>query len=84
MGTLAVFAIGYIMGARAGKKEWDDLAQSLKALRASEEFGDVVMAARSHLSHTLRELAEMLDRRGTAPIEEPDLIARVRTLVGSD
>jgi hypothetical protein len=84
VGTLAVFAIGYVIGARTGRKEWDDLAKSLKALWASEEFGDVVIAARSHLSHTLRELAEMLDRRDTPDIEDQDLVAHVRTLLGGN
>jgi hypothetical protein len=48
---------------------------------------DAAISGDTHLSHTLRELAEMLDRRaaaGIAEIEEQDLVAHIRTLVGSD
>jgi hypothetical protein len=84
MATLLVFAMGYFVGARTGKKEWDDLVRSLKALSETEEFSDVVMAARSHLGHTLRELAGMLEGHDVRDIDDQDLVAHVRTLLGSD
>lgn len=64
MGYFIAMIIGYVIGARAGSKDLDQLAQSVQALRESEEFGDVVAAARSHVGHTLRELAGVVDGRG--------------------
>ena len=66
MGYFIAMIIGYVIGARAGSKDLDQLAQSVQALRESEEFGDVVAAARSHVGHTLRELAGVVDGRGTS------------------
>ena len=84
MGMFMVFALGYFMGARKGKKEFDDLARSLTALRQSEEFADLVMALRSHISHTLRELAVMVDGGESPSDGEEDLVAHVKSLFGAD
>jgi hypothetical protein len=63
VGYFIAMIIGYVIGARSGGKDLDQLAASVKALRETEEFGDVVAAARSHAGHTLRELASMVDGR---------------------
>ena len=82
MGVLVALAVGYVIGARTGSKDLDQVAKALKALSASEEFADVVSAVRSHLGHTLRELAGMVEG---APheIETGDLVERVRQLFPS-
>ena len=49
--------VGYVIGAKAGSKDLDEVVGALKRLGGSEEFADVVTAVRSHLGHTLRELA---------------------------
>ena len=54
MGVLVALAVGYVVGARAGSKDLDQVTQALKALTASEEFADVVTAVRSHVGHTAR------------------------------
>lgn len=79
MGVLVALAVGYVVGARAGSKDLDQVTQALKALTASEEFADVVTAVRSHVGHTLRELADMIEG---APdqVETADLVERVRHL----
>ena len=67
MGYFIAMIVGYVIGARAGGKDLDQLAQSVRALRETDEFGDVVAAARSHVGHTLRELASVVDGRGGGP-----------------
>jgi hypothetical protein len=76
-------AVGYVIGAQAGRKELDELARSWKALRESDEVADVVSAARSHLGQTLHELAAMVDRE-PADGDAADLVERVRHLVGRE
>lgn len=82
MGVLTALAVGYVIGARAGSKDLDQITQALKALSASEEFADVVSALRSHVGHTLRELGEMIE--GGAPVSNVtgDLVDQVRHLFG--
>lgn len=73
--------IGYVIGAKTGGKELDQLGRSLTTLFGTDEFADVVTSARSQVGSTLRELAAMVDGdRHEAP--GGDLIARVRNLVG--
>ena len=45
--------VGYVIGARTGSKELDQLVDSLRALRETDEFAAVLSAARAHLAHTL-------------------------------
>ena len=90
MGMFMAFVIGWLVGARTGKKEFDDLTRSLRALGRSDEFGEVVAAARSHVSHTLRELAVVVDGMETSGKDgqlvdgDQDLVARVKTLFGRE
>jgi hypothetical protein len=83
MGVFVALAVGYVVGARAGSKDLDQLGQALKALSASEEFADVVSAVRSHVGHTLRELAGVIEGRPDQP-EPADLVDRVRHLFARD
>ena len=87
MGVVVALAVGYVIGARAGSKDLDQVVHSLKAVRESEEFADLVSAVRSHLGHTLRELAVMVDRgadepAGTTMPDGGDLVERVRHIFG--
>jgi hypothetical protein len=79
MGVFVALAVGYFVGARAGSKDLDQVTQALKALSASEEFADVVSAVRSHVGHTLRELAVMIEGAPDEP-NANDLVDRVRHL----
>jgi hypothetical protein len=85
MGMFVALVVGYVIGARAGSKDLDQLTTSLKALRESDEFADVVSAVRAHVGHTLRELASSVDGGAPAP-EEPagDLVERVKLIVGRE
>jgi hypothetical protein len=84
MGLLMAFAVGCVVGARAGSEDFSDVVQSVHAIRESEEFRDLVTALRSHASQTLRSLADMVDKPGTDAISTQDLVERVTRLVGRD
>lgn len=77
-------AVGYLVGARSGGRDLDQLGQSLKALCETDEFADVLAAARSQMGHTLRELAAIVDGDRNLPEVNGDLVAKVRHLVGHD
>ena len=79
MGVFIALAVGYVVGARTGSKDLDQVGKALKALSASEEFADVVAAVRSHVSHTLREVAGMIEGK-PSELETGDLVERVRHL----
>jgi hypothetical protein len=81
MNILVALAVGYIVGAKTGGKELDQLGQSLKALCGTDEFGDVVSAARAQMGSTLRELASIMDGGRLPDASSGDLVARVRHLV---
>lgn len=84
MGIFVGLVVGYLLGARTGGKDLDQLSRSLKALADTDEFGDVVAAARSHVGHTLRELASIVDHdgsRGGPTDPSVDLVDRVKHIV---
>jgi hypothetical protein len=83
MGVFVALAVGYVVGARTGSKDLDQVTRALKALSASEEFADVVSAVRSHVGHTLRELAGMIEGAPDEP-NANDLVDRVRHLFARD
>ena len=74
--------VGYVIGARAGSTELDQLVESLRALRETDEFAAVVSAARAHIARTLRDLADMVDGGARPPVESADLVDQVRHLIG--
>lgn len=79
MGVLLAFAVGYAVGSKAGRQGYDDLTESLKAIRESEEFAAMLTALRSHAAHALRGLAEFVgDEERTMTMD--DLVSRVRAL----
>jgi hypothetical protein len=44
LNLLASLAIGYVAGAKTGEKNIDELSRSLKALRQTDEFAQVISA----------------------------------------
>jgi len=72
MRTILALTIGYLIGARAGSKDVDQIVGSVKALRESEEFSDLVAAVRTHAGHTLRELATIVDTGGSSLLHVSD------------
>jgi hypothetical protein len=84
MAVLAALVVGYVMGAKTKGRELDQLGRTLKALYDTDEFADVVTAARAQVGAGLRELAAVIDGHGAAPEAGEDLVSRVRTLVGRE
>lgn len=84
MKIVVALAVGYLVGARTGGKDLDQLGQSLKTLCETDEFADVMSAARSQTGSTLRELAAIIDGNRKLADVNGDLVAKVRHLVGHD
>lgn len=84
MNIFVALVAGYIIGAKAGGKELDQLGRSLKALCETDEFADVVSAARAQVGSTLRDLASVVDGHREDAEATVDLVAKVRHLVGRD
>ncbi|MGH9301137.1 MAG: hypothetical protein ACRD0I_08595 [Acidimicrobiales bacterium] len=82
MNIFVALAIGYLVGAKTGGKDLEHLSRSLKALCGTDEFSDVVSAARVQVGSTLRELATLVGGEQGAPDSDGDLVTRVRHLVG--
>jgi hypothetical protein len=82
--TLVALGVGYVVGAKTGGKDLDQLGRSLKALCETDEFSDVVSAGRAQVASTLRELAAIVDGGRLQPVTNGDLVTRVRHLVGHD
>ena len=80
MKLLFALAAGYVFGASAGSRDFDQILDSVRAIRDSEEFHDLLAALRSHASHTLRELADMLERAGPESLSTNDLVERVKQI----
>ncbi len=83
MNVFVAMAVGYLLGAKTGGEDLDQLGRSVKTLCQTDEFSDVVSATRAQVATTLRELASMVD--GELPLPDGvDLVAQVRRLVGED
>ncbi len=67
MGAFVALVVGYMLGAKTGAKELDRLRRSLKALYGTEEFADVLSAARAQVGAGLRELASVIDGERMVP-----------------
>ena len=77
MGTLFGFAVGYVIGARAGNEGFDDLLRALSAIRRSEEYQGFMASLREHVFHTVRTVNERLSAISEAETGD-DPIARAR------
>jgi|KBSSwiStaDraftv2_1062776.scaffolds.fasta_scaffold714675_2 hypothetical protein len=86
MKVVLALAAGYMIGARTGSEHFDDILRSLRAVRDSEEFQELIVNIRSHAGSTLRELAALVehpsDAAGGDATISGDLVARVRDLAG--
>jgi hypothetical protein len=68
MGTLFGFVVGYVLGARAGAQGFEEVVQSLRAIRRSDEFHGFVDAMKSHSRHVLSQVTGRL--AGEVPVED--------------
>jgi hypothetical protein len=83
MGMFAALVIGYVIGARAGSGNLEEVRDALAALRESEELADLAAAVRAHAGHTLRALASMVDSSSATDsitIDSDDLVDEVKQM----
>jgi hypothetical protein len=76
--------VGYVIGAKTGGKELDELGRSVTALLGTDEFAEVVESGRAQVGSTLRQLATMVEGEHAMAGVGGDLVAKVRSLVGPD
>ncbi|HWW54097.1 MAG TPA: hypothetical protein VNY84_10020 [Acidimicrobiales bacterium] len=81
MGVLLAFAVGYVIGARAGSQDFDDVVKAVNEIRQSEEFNGFLSALRSHVSHTLRDVANVIDETRVESVNSQDLVDHVKQLI---
>lgn len=82
MTVIIAFVVGYVLGLKTDDDDVGQLRRSLRALYGSDEFSDVVTAARIQMASTLRVIADMTDGDPGQENEDGDLVATVRNLVG--
>jgi hypothetical protein len=82
VGIVLAFVVGYVVGANAGNEGYQEVLDSLRAVRGSDEFKGLVRAIRSHTSATLRQLGDLIDEDSAESLDAARLLDRVRTLVG--
>lgn len=78
MGTLFGFVVGYIIGARAGGEDFDEVVDAVRAIRSSDEFQAFVEVVRSHVKGTAATIGRWLSEAETRGTEEALVRARER------
>lgn len=78
---MLAFAVGYIVGANAGQDGYQDVVESVRAVRESEEFRGLLSALRSHASATFRQLSVLVDDTQDEQFNPSRLLDRVRDLM---
>lgn len=81
MGVLFGFIVGWAVGARGGKKGYDDVVAAAKEVLRSEEAATLQAAVRLHAEYTLRQLADWLHETSETGGAVEDVLARARRLV---
>lgn len=88
MGTLFGFAVGYVVGARAGANGFDELTDSIRELRESDEFRSFVNVLTEHARSTARQVSERFlgvsDGAGRGGNGTEAMLAAARARVGMD
>lgn len=74
MGAIIGFALGYVLGVRAGPNGYEELLRSWKVISSSEELRDLVTGGLSALGDALRQGRALLAER-LQPAERPGLRA---------
>ena len=80
MKTLFALAAGYVLGATAGSRDFDELFDSVRAIRDSEEFHDFLSAAAvPRQPHVARARRHARARRSGGG-DSNDLVERVKQM----
>jgi hypothetical protein len=80
MGVLLAWAVGYVVGAKGGAQDFDDVVQAVRELRDSDEARQLLSVLRKHLGKVLRSAANMLEEVA-GPQPAGDLVDRVRLMM---
>jgi hypothetical protein len=80
MGVLLAWAVGYVVGAKGGAQDFDDVVQAVRELRDSDEARQLWSVVRNHLGKVLRSAANMLEEVA-GPQPAGDLVDRVRLMM---
>jgi hypothetical protein len=63
MGTMIGFALGYVLGTRAGEQGWNDLLESWRTISSSEEVRDLLVGSLSIARDFIRQGAGIMADR---------------------
>lgn len=80
MGLVLAFAVGWLVGDRAGRAGLDELVVSAKEIAGSDELRGLFSALRSHASHLCKEVGARLTDDDD-PLTLDEVIDRVRQVV---
>ena len=83
MEILIAFAVGWAIGTKSGGDTYEDLVAAIKAVRDSDEFRELIVAARSHAGHVLVEIGQRVAPGSHETMSMEDVLARVRGAVRS-
>jgi hypothetical protein len=74
------FVAGWVLGAKAGNKGFDEVLSAGRSILESKEFADFTAALRTHAAYALHEMGDLLDvDHDSVPGE--DILDIVRKLV---
>jgi hypothetical protein len=80
VGLVLAFAVGWLVGNRAGNEGLDEMADAIRGVASSDELRGLFGALRSHTSHALKEVgARLTDDDDPLTIEE--VVDRLRQIV---
>ncbi len=80
MGTVLAFAVGYVFGVRGGRKGFDDVVESIKTIKDSEEAAAIVRSLRSHAAYLLREVTDIA---GSNDLTSEEILTRLQRVARS-
>jgi hypothetical protein len=80
MQILLSFLIGYVVGAKAGAEQFDEVVASARAVVKSDEFASLKQSLRAHAAATLHSLGDLLDETPDA-LSGDSVVARVRRMM---
>jgi hypothetical protein len=72
--------IGYVVGAKAGVEQFDEVVASARAVIESDEFASLKQSLRAHAAATLHSLGDLLDETPDA-LSGDSVVARVRRMM---
>lgn len=82
MGTLFGFVVGYIVGARAGGEDFDEVVDAVRAIRSSEEFQALIDVVVAHVKGAAATVGHWLAEAESSDVQE--MVERARQRSGRD